>query len=77
MGKVRIKLQCMNGGGLSPGKETVHYLSDHEETTTTFILQHESEGVQITHNLDDYDRDELDVLAALTKRKAATTKVKA
>ena len=67
----------MNGGGLSPGSEIVYYLPDRDETTQAFILQHETEGFQLTYDLDDCNRDEVDVLAALTKSKAAMTKNKA
>lgn len=64
----------MTGGGLSPGAETINYLPD-EETTDTYVLRHESEGFQFTDNLDEWDRDEVEVLAKLTKRKAAMTKL--
>jgi hypothetical protein len=74
MGKVRIKLVCMNGGGISPGVEITHFL-DNDDAEDTYIVQTSERAFTFCDDREEVDFEAVDVLARLSNiRKAAVTK---
>lgn len=69
MGKVQTKLRLMNGGGVSPGAEEVHVLSDGDSTTEAYIVHAVGGRYLVCEDLSEYESGEIDVLAKLTKRR--------
>ena len=70
MGKVRIKLVCMNGGGISPGAEITHFL-DNNDAVDTYIVQTSEGAFTFCDDREESDWETVDVLAKLNNRKAA------
>lgn len=72
MANFRVKLICMNWGGLSPGAEHVEYLSEDRNAADTFILYHINTGkYEISHEPDRIDTDDIEVLAKISRSKAS------
>ena len=67
MGKFRVKLVCMDGGGISPGSEKTHFLPDH--TADTYIIQNSEGAFNLCDDSGEIDWETVDVLARLEKRK--------